>query len=156
MTAMKSGVDVYYFTYTGCSRKIAEVIAEHGGALKEIKAPHLPYPVWLILSLIPNLEVKCSFEEPQSNVVFLCFPKWTLNCPPITYFLNKADLSDKTLCMVICYGGFDGERYAEYYRRFATRKARDSVAILIKRGHIKERWGEVKHYILEWSRKHLR
>ena len=153
---MSSDIDVYYFTYTGNSKKVAEIIAEYGGTLREIKAPHFPYPIWLTLSFIPYLEVKCSFEMPQSDPIFLCFPKWTLNCPPVTYFLNRANLKGKTLCMVICYGGFDGERYAEFYRRLAARNARDSVATLVKRRDVEERWGEVKHYILEWSRKLLR
>ncbi len=125
-------MDVYYFTYTGCSRRVAEWIAEAtGGELKEIRCYRLPYAVWLLLSFFPLLEVPASFEAPSSDVAFLCFPKWTLNCPPVTYFLRRVHF--KKLGLAICYGGFDERRYAEFYAAFAARRAEIVKVILIRR-----------------------
>jgi flavodoxin len=144
-------MDVYYFTFTGNSKRIAEWIAQLGGRLKEIKTKKLPYTLWLVMSFFPYLDVKSKFEEPESNLIFLCFPKWTLNCPPVTYFLKKADLSGKTLCMVITYGGFDEKRYAEFYRHFALKRTKNVNVLLVKRRDISESEDETRKRVLEWA-----
>lgn len=83
-------MEVYFFSFTGNCRKIATWIAEHFEVeTYEIVAPNLPYFIWLILSFIPYLEIKCKVRPPMEDKIILCFPKWSLNCPPITYFLNN-------------------------------------------------------------------
>ncbi len=143
-------MEVYYFTFTGNSRKIAEWISQTGAEIKEIVAPKYPYVVWLILSFVPYLKIKCRFEQPKNNVIVLCFPKWTLNCPPITYFLEKANLDGKSIYMIICYGGFDETRYANFYKKLAERRAKEVKVMLVKRRRIVESEEDVRKKVLEW------
>ncbi len=83
-------MEIYYYTFTGNSRRIAEILAsEFGGEMREIKSYKLPYIIWLILSFIPFLGVKIDTQPPSGSEIVLCFPKWTLNCPPVTTFLRR-------------------------------------------------------------------
>ncbi len=142
-------MELYYFSFTGRSKKIAEWISEHLSIeAKEIKAPHLPYIPWLFLSFIPYLQIEAEFEPPSSGRVILCFPKWTFNCPPVTYFINRVDVRE--LHLVICYGGFDEGRYANFYRKMVMKRAEKCEYILVKRRHIDENPEAVRARILEW------
>jgi len=98
-------VEVYYFTFTGTSKKIAEFIGKIFNIKpKEIKSYKLPYLLWLFLSFIPYLSLKAIFEPPTNDTVILCFPKWTFNCPPVTCFLKK--IKCKKLVLIISYKGW--------------------------------------------------
>ncbi|MCS7121070.1 MAG: hypothetical protein NZ895_00480 [Archaeoglobaceae archaeon] len=131
------GSEVYYFTFTGNSKMIAEKIASRFSLkISQIKAPKLPYLAWLILSFTP-FEVKSSFKEVEEEDLILCFPKWTFNCPPVTYFLKR--LKARKLAMVISYGGFDEVRYAEFYRSLAMKRVEACSYFLMKRGKFDER-----------------
>lgn len=146
--------DVYYFTYTGCSKKIANWISEvTGSEAKEIVAPKFPYAVWLILSFFPLLEVKARFSPPEDDTIFLCFPKWTLNCPPVTYFLRR--ISAREIYMVISYGGFDEKRYANFYAKLAASRAKIVDVKLVKRRNLMEMESETKKEVLEWVRQFI-
>lgn len=127
-------MNLYFYTFTGNCRKIAEAVAKKTGIKpREIKTYNLPYIIWLMLSFIPYLGVKISAEEPDDSRIILCFPKWTLNCPPVTSFIRKFARGRKIL-MIICYGGFDERRYAEFYRKFAIRcGAVEAEYLLVKR-----------------------
>lgn len=140
-------MELYYFSFTGRSRKIAEWISEHLSIeAREIKTINLPYVMWLILSFIPYLKIKASFKMPSSSRVILCFPKWTLNCPPVTYFLSRVRVRE--LHLVICYGGFDERRYADFYRKMAMKRVEKCEYLLVRRRHVDD--GSAKDRVLEW------
>ncbi len=143
-------MEVYFFSFTGNCRKIAGWIAEKLGVeANEIKAPNFPYIVWLLLSFIPQLGIKSDVRPPQDEKIVLCFPKWTLNCPPITYFLKKY-AEGREVYMVICFGGFDEKRYAESYKRFALKRAKKADYLLIKRRLVEEDAEKVKNIVYQW------
>lgn len=144
-------MEIYYYTFTGNCRKIAEILAsEFGGEVREIKSYKLPYILWLILSSIPYLGVKIDTQPPSGSEIVLCFPKWTLNCPPVTTFLRKY-AKGRRIKMVICYGGFDEKRYAEFYRKFALKcGASMAVTTLVKRRELKENQEAVKKKLIDF------
>jgi flavodoxin len=144
-------VNIYFFTYTGNSRKIAEIVASRLNTKpREIRTYEFPYPIWLILSFIPYLGVKIDVDKPDESGIILCFPKWTFNCPPITTFLKKF-ARGKEILMIICYGGFDERRYAEFYRNFALKcGAVKAECLLIKRRKLKENSVEVEKEVEGW------
>ena len=152
-------IDIFYFSWRGATKRVAEWIAgslsSYRVRLVEIKPlrDH-SYIVWLILSFIPGLGVKSRFEPPQSKVIFLCLPKWTLNCPPVTYFLKKASLSGRVVFLAITYGGFDEKRYASSLKeRIRKLGAKVGGTILVKRRHIEENPEMVRKMISEWAAK---
>ncbi|MET1123957.1 MAG: hypothetical protein ABWW66_01675 [Archaeoglobaceae archaeon] len=126
-------MEVYYFTFTGNSKRVAEHIASKFGVEAfEVRAPKFPYAVWLVLSFFPLLEVPAEFKPVESEKVVFCFPKWTLNCPPATFFIRR--LSVERLALVISYSGFDEVRYAEFYKKLALKHAGHCEYFLVKRG----------------------
>ncbi len=148
---MGGKMNLYFFTYTGNSRRIAEIVASKLNVKpKEIRTYRFPYPIWLLLSFIPFLGVKIDVDEPDDDRILLCFPKWTFNCPPITAFLKKF-ARGREILMIICYGGFDERRYAEFYRKFALKcGAVKADYLIIKRRKLKESPADVEKEILEW------
>jgi len=144
-------VEIYYYTFTGNCRKIAEILAaEFKVELREIRSFKLPYILWLILSFIPNLGVKINTQPPCSSEIVLCFPKWTLNCPPVTAFLRKY-AEGRNIKMIICFGGFDEKRYAEFYRKFALKcGALTADTMLVKRRDLKENKEDVKSKLINF------
>ena len=125
-------MDIYYFSYTGISKEIAEWLGKKFKIKpKEIKTYRFPYFIWLVLSFIPYLSLKALFEPPSNETIILCFPKWTFNCPPITYFLKK--IHCKRLILVISYKGWGEKSYAKLYKNLGSKKAKEVSTILIKR-----------------------
>jgi len=58
-------LEIYYFTYTGTSKEIADHLGKKFKIKpREIKTYKLPYFIWLILSFIPYLPFKANFEPP--------------------------------------------------------------------------------------------
>ncbi len=151
MQAKTKQVNIYFFTFTGNSRKIAEIVAEEFSAeVREIKGPKLPYVAWLLLSFFPYLGVKIDAQPPTDDEIILCFPKWTFNCPPVTAFLKK-HAEGRKIRMIISYGGFDERRYAEFYKKFALRcGARGVDWLLVKRRELKESTEKVRNEIKKW------
>jgi len=135
-------VEVYYFTFTGTSKKIAEFIGKIFNIKpKEIKSYKLPYLLWLFLSFIPYLSLKAIFEPPTNDTVILCFPKWTFNCPPVTCFLKK--IKCKKLVLIISYKGWGEKSYANLYKKLISKDVKKVTVILIK-----ERvWKEIEKII---------
>jgi flavodoxin len=111
-------VDIVYFSRTGNTRRMVEILgrelADHAHVrVIEIRPKrNYPYLVWLFLSFVPRLGVTVSCEESTAPVVFLCLPKWTFNCPPVTSFVRRGDLRGKTVAVAITCGGFDEKRFA--------------------------------------------
>ena len=117
-------VDVIYFSWTGNTKRVAEIIFKEllklgvRSHLAEIKPKRdYSYIIWLLLSFIPNVGVKIFEVKSTANNIVLCMPKWTLNCPPVTAFLKKAEIQNKMIYLVITYGGFDEKRYAVSYKK---------------------------------------
>ncbi len=146
-------MDLYFFTFTGNSRKIAEMVADElGSELREIRSYKLPYIAWLLLSFVPYLGVKINTQPPADSKIILCFPKWTFNCPPVTTFLKKF-ARGREIRMIICYAGFDEKRYAEFYKKFALKcGASKADYLLVRRRELRENPERVKADIKKWLR----
>ena len=107
---------IYYFSLTGHCRKIAKALGkEFGCPVEEIRSFSFPYWLWLILSFIPFLPVKSWFLMPEEEKhILLCFPKWTFNCPPVTYFLKKVPCKEFTF--IITHRGWGEKFYEKIYK----------------------------------------
>ena len=146
--------DIVFFSRTGNTKvvgeKIFRLLADHlETKLIEIKSKNYPYFIWLFLSFLPNLGVKILCEKVTSELVFICFPKWTINCPPISTFLRHFNLKGKIVYLVITYGGFDEKRYAKYYQKKISKLSKEVKRILlVKRSEIqKGKLGEIRDWI---------
>ena len=156
-------VDIVFFSRTGNTRMVAKTILqalEQSSDVKliEIKAKtNYPYFIWLLLSFLPNFGVKimCNDVTVTSDLVFICFPKWTINCPPVTAFLRQVDLTEKKVYLVITYGGFDEERYAEAYKEKIKKLCKEVKGVLlvkrseIKKGDLSETKGWIERVLKE-------
>jgi flavodoxin len=153
---MKKKVNVVFYSRTGITRRVAEKIfswlsKKMEVGITEIKPKvNYPYFVWLFLSFLPKVGVKVDCEPIDGNLVVLCFPKWTINCPPITRFLQRNDLSEKKLIIVISYGGFGEKQYGYNYRKEIEKKCKEVKGVfLIKRSNILKEKEEFEHLIQE-------
>ena len=153
----KLKADIVYFSWTGNTRKAAEIIRRELSSRGEINLLEIkpkknyPYPVWLFLSFFPNVGVEIESPELNADIIFLCLPKWTANCPPITTFLRQNNLRGKTVYLVVTCGGFDEQRYAHYYKNKITKLGAEVKGILlIKRDEIKKgEFGEIRNWVLK-------
>lgn len=155
MNMMK--VDIVFFSRTGNTRVVVEeifqaLVKSSNVNFIEIKAKtNYPYFIWLLLSFLPNFGVKivCNDVTVTSDLVFICFPKWTINCPPVTAFLRQVNLSEKMVYLVITYGGFDEKRYAEAYKEKIKKLCKEVKGVLlVKRSEIKKgNLGEIRNWI---------
>ncbi len=128
---------VIFFSYSGNSKKIAEIISKELKAeIFEIKTKiKLPYIIWLILSFIPFISFPIKDFEVKGEIIYLCFPKWTFNCPPVTSLIKSKKLAGKVIYLVISYGGWRVESYAESYAKFINKNGGKVKGIfLIRRG----------------------
>jgi len=125
-------MDVYYFTYTGTSQKIAEWLSKKLNIRpKKIKTYKLPYLIWLFLSFFPYLPFKATFDPPSNKTIILCFPKWTFNCPPVTYFLKKVNY--EKLFLIISYKGWGEKFYYRLYYKLTCKKTKKIKILFIKK-----------------------
>ncbi|HJX32331.1 MAG TPA: hypothetical protein VJ624_10885 [Thermodesulfobacteriota bacterium] len=155
MNIMKA--DIVFFSRTGNTRKVVDEIFQTlvkslDVNLIEIKAKtDYPYFIWLLLSFLPNFGVKivCNDVTVTSDLVFICFPKWTINCPPVTAFLRRVSLTEKMVYLVITYGGFDEKRYAEAYQKKIKKLCKEVKGVLlVKRSEIKKgNLSEIRNWI---------
>jgi len=149
--------DIVFFSRTGNTRVVVEeifqaLVKSSNVNFIEIKAKtNYPYFIWLLLSFLPNFGVKivCNDVTVTSDLVFICFPKWTINCPPVTAFLRQVNLTEKMVYLVITYGGFDEKRYAEAYKEKIKKLCKDVKGVLlVKRSEIKKgNLGEIRNWI---------
>jgi len=155
MNMMKA--DIVFFSRTGNTRVVVEeifqaLVKSSNVNFIEIKAKtNYPYFIWLLLSFLPNFGVKivCNDVTVTSDLVFICFPKWTINCPPVTAFLRQVNLTEKMVYLVITYGGFDEKRYAEAYKEKMKKLCKKVKGVLlVKRSEIKKgNLGEIRNWI---------
>ncbi len=93
--------------------------------------------------------MKVSIPVPESDLIFLGMPKWTLNCPPVTEFLKKTEMRRRKVVLVITYGGFDEKRYAKDIAAKIYRKGgMVEGTILLRRKEVQS--GEFKIFLREW------
>jgi hypothetical protein len=150
-------VDIVFFSRTGNTRAVVEeifqaLVKRSNVNLIEIKPKtNYPYFIWLLLSFLPNFGVKIVRNDVTvtSDLVFICFPKWTINCPPVTAFLRQVSLTEKMVYLVITYGGFDEKRYAEAYKEKIKKLCKEVKGVLlVKRSEIKKgNLGEIRNWI---------
>jgi hypothetical protein len=147
--------DIVFFSRTGNTKVVAEEISRLLSKdvevnLIEIKSKkNYFYFIWLFLSFLPHCGVRIMCAEVTSDLVFICLPKWTINCPPITAFLRQADLTEKIVYLVVTYGGFAEKRYVEYYKKKIKKLCKEVKGVLlVKRSEIlKGNLGEIKNWI---------
>lgn len=107
---------ISYFTHTGHTRVIAELIHERvGGTLFEIQ-PKIPYPesynevVEISKKEIQDgyrPELKCKIEDIESyDTIFIGSPNWCSTiAPPVAAFLSENNLCGKTIIPFCTHGG---------------------------------------------------
>jgi len=147
--------DIVFFSRTGSTMLVSEEISQLLEKDLEVKLIEIKskknysYFFWLVLSFIPRCGVKIMYEEVTSDLVFICFPKWTINCPPVTAFLRQVNLNEKIVYLVITYGGFDEKRYAEAYKGKIKKLCREVKGVLlVKRSEIKKgNLGAIRHWV---------
>ncbi|MCS7229086.1 MAG: hypothetical protein NZ923_03505 [Candidatus Kryptonium sp.] len=115
-----------YFSFTGNTEKVSLEILKHLQAsgvkcdvFKIEPLINLKYPFWLFLSFVPSLPFPVknlnSLNLKDYNALILGSPKWTFNCPPITYFihfLKRLGFGNSfKIFLFLTYGGFREDVY---------------------------------------------
>lgn len=128
---------VVYYSRTGTTRSVATDLDERfaDATVHRIRPKsQRSYPNWLARSFVPGSSVDI---EPMrtdltgETAVFIGVPKWTLSCPPVTEFLDRATLTGVPLGLFVTYGGFDEKRYTEHLVRRLKREGADVRATLL-------------------------
>jgi flavodoxin len=112
---MKNHVLIAYYSWSGNTRKIAELICrETGGTLFEIK-PAIPYTTDYRAAVAQareeiqsgfKPELKAMPENTSDPVVFLGSPIWCgTMAPPLAAFIDRFDLDKKTVVPFYTHGG---------------------------------------------------
>lgn len=110
---------VIYYSRTGSTHEVAQTItaALDAPTVERIRpVTGRRYPNWLLRSFVPGSRVAIEPTETTLSAydaVFLGTPKWTLSCPPVTEYIERADFTDATVGLFMTYGGFDEERYLD-------------------------------------------
>lgn len=110
---------VLYYSRTGNTHRVASTIASHleSPTVERIyPARQRRYLNWLVRSCIPGSTVQIEpvpTDLSRFDAVFLGTPKWTFSCPPVTEYVERADVSGATIGLFMTYGGFDEERYLD-------------------------------------------
>ena len=106
---------IAYYSHSGNTEELAELIrTETGGALFEIK-PAVPYPsAYQAVVGQAKEEIRAGFRpelgEPADvgpyDVVFVGSPNWwSTVAPPVASFLERCDLTGKTVVPFCTHGG---------------------------------------------------
>jgi hypothetical protein len=97
---------------------------------------------------LPRISVKIKPVKVKSQNLFLCMPKWTFNCPPVTEFIKKSDLNGVNVFLAITFGGFDEKRYASAVKKqLEDRGARVVSTLLVKRREIDDAEDTVRRWV---------
>jgi len=121
-----------YFSFTGNTEKVAFSILENlqkNGVNCEVfkiePVLKFKYIFWLFLSFIPSLPFPIKnlklLKIDNYEAIILGTPKWTFNCPPVTYFIRflkrvKFKSSIK-IFFFLTYGGFGEDAYIKKLKR---------------------------------------
>jgi hypothetical protein len=134
---------VAFYSRTGTTRQVAEDVAAAVGSARvdPIQSRRdRSYWNWLARSFLPGSTVSIEPMETDfrdAPAFFLGSPKWTLSCPPVTAFLDRATLSGVPTGVFLTYGGFDERRYAAgLVDRLRARGADVRATLLVKRDRV--------------------
>lgn len=107
---------IVYYSHSGNTGKIANMIQRKiGGDLLEIK-PIVPYPVFydevvaqakreIRAGFVPEIQ-KPDVELSKYDIIFVGTPNWwSTMAPPVAAFLKSQDLSGKTVAVFCTHGG---------------------------------------------------
>lgn len=113
---MKGNILIAYYSRSGNTRKIAELIHDEvGGTIFEIQ-PEEPYPADYDLALAqakkeiqaryrPALKSKIEGIEAYDTIIIGSPNWWSTIAPPVAAFLSEYDLSGKTIVPFCTHGG---------------------------------------------------
>jgi len=148
---------VAYFSHTGNTRRVAEVLAERLQWSFEVETVEIvptrkrTYLHWLAYSFLPDSEV--DIENPETELsgydaVLLGFPKWTFSCPPLNRFIRKLRaVAVPKFFLFMTSGGFDEMRFLRSLTRKLARNGCNVVdSFTVKRKQI---YGEAYKALLE-------
>lgn len=136
---------VVYYSRKGATAEVARTIAGlldgEQIELHEIRpTKQRSYPNWLLRSFLPGSRTEIQplhLDLQDVDVLFLGTPKWTFSCPPVTEFVETAQLDGVTVALFMTYGGFDAERYMKSMtRRIESNGAHVQANIMLKRRRV--------------------
>ncbi|HPU43794.1 MAG TPA: flavodoxin [Dictyoglomaceae bacterium] len=118
---MSKQILIAYFTWSGNTHKIANLIhKEVDGTIFEIQ-PEVPYPnSYNVVVEQAKKEIRAGYKPPLKtkvdnielyDTIFLGSPDWwSTIAPPVATFLSEYDLSGKTIIPFCSHGGGGQER----------------------------------------------
>lgn len=142
-TAIGDGVGITYFSRTGTTASVAEDLqtAFDDPFVQRIRPTRKRrYPNWLVRSFVPGSTVPIEglrTDLETAELLVLGTPKWTLSCPPVTEFIERAELEGVPVGLVVTFGGFDERRYARSLEdRLREAGAEPVATLLVKRDRV--------------------
>ncbi|MGB4691649.1 MAG: flavodoxin [Atribacterales bacterium] len=113
---MRGNILIAYYSRSGNTRKLAQLIHQKvGGTMHEIQ-PEIPYPASYNATVEQaKKEIQAGFRPPLKtkiehietyDTIFLGSPNWwSTIAPPVATFLEENDLSGKTIIPFCTHGG---------------------------------------------------
>ncbi|HOQ51880.1 MAG TPA: flavodoxin, partial [Candidatus Atribacteria bacterium] len=113
---MRGNILIAYYSRSGNTRKLAQLIHQKvGGTVHEIQ-PEIPYPASYNATVEQaKKEIQAGFRPPLKtkiehieayDTIFLGSPNWwSTIAPPVATFLEENDLSGKTIIPFCTHGG---------------------------------------------------
>ena len=139
-TGQKARLLVAYYSYTGNTKRIAQILAERLQNSCDVETVEIIptrkrcYFHWLAYSFVPDSEVEIDNSEIELShydVVLLGFPKWTFSCPPLNRFIRKLRSPNKPrFYLFMTCGGFDEQRFLDSFTRKLVRMGCDVAGSL--------------------------
>lgn len=141
--AIENEVVISYFSRTGTTASVAVDLqtAFDDPVVQRIRPTrNRRYPNWLLRSFVPGSTVPIEPLRTDLNtadLLVLGTPKWTVSCPPVTEFIERADLEGLPVGLVVTFGGFDERRYARSLEERLREAGAETVAtLLVKRDRL--------------------
>lgn len=136
-----------FFSRSGNTRIVSQEIFKHLSVNNKVDICEiLPkksrrYFSWLLLSLIPGLKVKNQStinDISGYDLVILGCPKWTLNCPPVSEYLNNLiGCNGQMASIFITFGGYGEKKYVLQLEKHLIKKGLQLInSLAIKRSSI--------------------
>ena len=140
---VRDEVVLTYYSRTGTTARVAADLAARFAepAVQRIRPEtERRYWNWLARSFVPGSTVPIGGVETdlrEASMLVLGSPKWTLSCPPVTEFLERATLGGVPTALFLTYGGFDERRYMDRLVERVADTGADVVAtLLVKRDRV--------------------
>ncbi|MFW5918794.1 MAG: flavodoxin family protein [Halanaeroarchaeum sp.] len=140
---VRDEVVLTYYSRTGTTARVAADLAARFAdpTVQRIRPDReRRYANWLARSFVPGSTVPIEGVETdlrEASALVLGSPKWTLSCPPVTAFLERANLEGVPTALFLTYGGFDERRYLNRLVERVSDAGADVVAtLLVKRDRV--------------------